>query len=127
MFPGEELDNIGAVSGEIVRSLNPNNVAPIQLAEQWRKLNNEIFDLGLLDEGSYFYLLYKHPVHDFKDKLFKANGKEIARFLRENMDPDKMEGLDLIISSVDMSCIVICNHDGEIFLAKPNLTRTEPK
>lgn len=38
--------------------------------------------------------------------------------MKERIIPDREEGLDIIISALDYSNIIVCNHDGQIFLVK---------
>jgi hypothetical protein len=63
-----------------------------------------------------YLLLYKHPVHDFKDRLFKVERSALRAFVRAEFRIDRMEGVDIMVPSPDMESVLIGNHDGGLFV-----------
>ena len=118
MFPGKKVGKEGKkIIDEIIHQLNPQKIAHFDLKNNWIRIDNEVYKLGFFKVVKYFYLFYKHPVHDYLDKLFISAQEELLSFLKNHIDPEKGEGVDVIIASSDLSHIIVCNHDGEIYLA----------
>lgn len=116
IFPGIKI-NSDKVKLNILSRLNPNNLAPIDNMKTWRRIDDEVYESDTVLNFEKYYLLYKHPIHDYLDKLFEVNRDELIFFMKERIIPDRGEGLDIIVCSKDFSELIVCNHDGEIYQA----------
>ncbi|NPC94280.1 hypothetical protein HOO54_19175 [Bacillus sp. WMMC1349] len=119
IFPGTKvIKNEDEIKKELNYKINPQNINPINNILNWVKLDKKIYSSGVLEKYEDFYLYYTHPIHDYLDKLFFTSYDDLIKFLKDRIDPDRGEGLDLIISSKDYETIIVCNHDGEIYQVK---------
>ena len=66
------------------------------------------------------YLLYEHPVHSHRNRLSRASRQDALAFLTSAIQPERFSGLDVSAVPEDFSCVIICNHDGGIFLSLPH-------
>jgi len=118
MFPGVQVEKSRTVMvvDKLFRRLNPRSLSPFDLMQTWTKIAIKKELCQLLTEERY-YILYKHPVHPHKDKLFDAERHDLQEFLLTRFDERKMEGIDLIVFSLNMNQIIVGNHDGELYSA----------
>ena len=118
MLPGIIIKDLSAYKKKINKILNPNNMPYIEVAKDWKLVNNKVYDI--IKELNYdtYYILYEHPVHEFKDKLSKVNKNELIDFIKNNFFSAENDGTDVTIATDDFSIIFVCNHDDEIYLAK---------
>lgn len=118
MIPGIDIKDIAVFKQKINKNLNPSKKPYIELLKVWNLVNKKVYDI--INELNYeiFYILYEHPVHEFKDKLSKVNKKELLDFIDNNFFSAENSGTDVTITSEDFSVIFVCNHDDEIYLAK---------
>ncbi|KXZ31517.1 hypothetical protein [Leptospira santarosai] len=110
IFPGTE---IFYEKDQIIQKML--TAAPINLKSlhKWNRL--DAIPYKALEKFEDYYLLYIHPIHTYKYRLFLTNQKDLIPFLKVRINPDRLEGVDLILSSLDFSEYIICNHDGEIY------------
>lgn len=65
-----------------------------------------------------YYLYYRHPVHEFKDRCSRATKAAAFEFLRERFSRERGEGVDLYLTPTDLSIVFAGNHDGDFFRVK---------
>jgi len=120
MFPGVRIrgPQFQSITEEILHQLNPNQVSSIDNLSKWIRVDHQIYEFEALTSSDSFYLFYCHPVHKYLDKLYLTNQAELVDFLRARIDSVRGNGLDLIIASLDMSHLIVCNHDGEVYVAR---------
>ena len=117
MFPGIKIDeNENALKIKILSRINPDKLDSFENMKRWRKINQKNETLNYLSDFQYYYLLYKHPIHDYKDKLFFVTKEDLIVFIKKKINPDLGEGLDIIIAPENFSKLVVCNHDGDMYL-----------
>jgi hypothetical protein len=116
MLPGTRLDDPAPIAAAIQAKLNPGGRPWFEVRKTWRPVVPSSDELeAFLVDGQY-YVLYTHPVHRFKDKLFLANRREVLDFLKQRFVPERGEGTDVTVAAVDLGRIVVGNHDGDLFL-----------
>lgn len=118
MFPGYEIKQRNRLVHNLKKIKNPLNQKGCEQFDDWTEISLELCCLILSDLHDEFYIFYEHPVHEFKNKLFKASGNEVSEFIKEEILPEQGLGLDMTIYSLDMKTIVAFNHDGDIFLVR---------
>jgi hypothetical protein len=120
MFPGVKITGpqFQSLTKEILHQLNPNQVSPIENLSRWIRVDHQVYGSDALTSSDSFYLFYCHPVHKYLDKLYLTNQADLVVFLRARIDSERGNGLDLIIASLDMSHLIVCNHDGEVYVAR---------
>lgn len=119
IFPGTRLlENFDELREEILLQINPKKLNSMDNLKNWKRIDNELYSVGGLGEYDNFYILYKHPIHPYLDKLFETNYQDLIEFLQDRIDPEKEEGMDLIIASRGFEKIIVCNHDGQIYHVK---------
>lgn len=116
IFPGTKINNnTKEIVSNILKVINPKNLKPIENVKTWIRVDEKIYESDMLLNNKDFYLLYKHPVHEYLDKLFEVSRDELIDFMKDRIYPDKEEGIDIIVSTKNFSRIIVCNHDGEIY------------
>lgn len=116
IFPGIRInDNKNETKLSILNGLNPNNIAPIDNMKSWIRIDEGVYELGIFEKYEEFYLLYKHPVHEYMDKLFDVSRDDLVQFMKNRINSKRCEGIDIIVCSKDFSSLIVCNHDGEIY------------
>lgn len=118
MLPGVEIvsDKTGII-GLIESRSNPKRLPPIEVLRQARPVGREVFDSEFFSGDKLYYVLYEHPILEGRDKLHLARKEELLPFLQTRIHPERGEGLDITVTSQDdVSGLLICNHDGEMFL-----------
>ena len=116
IFPGIEIINFDKekIIFKIESVSDPNNISIT-------RIDNEVYNLEIFEKYKTFYLFYDHPVHDFLDKLFMTDRDDLIKFMKERVSPERGDGFDMIVvPKNDFSEMIICNHDGDIFLAYQN-------
>jgi|GEM_PF-2619701 len=117
VFPGIRIDgDKNEIKLSILNGLNPNNITPIDNMRSWIRIDEGVYELDIFVKYEEFYLLYKHPVHEKMDKLFYVSRDELVQFMKDRIDTKRSEGIDIIICSKDFSKLIVCNHDGEIYI-----------
>lgn len=116
MFPGSEISESSKLVKTIQKRQNPLNLKPIDLLNSWERCDLQWCYENIIDLYDEFYIFYEHPVHNFKNKLFRTNKRECIEWIEEYIRPYEGTGIDVTISSLDMKCMIMCNHDGDIFL-----------
>lgn len=67
IFPGTRIfENFDELREEIILQMNPQKIHPLDNMRRWKRLDNEIYSIGKLED---YYLLYTHPIHNYLDKL----------------------------------------------------------
>ena len=117
MFIEIKLDDSIQLIEAMQKRLNPFNLKPIDLVDSWDTINLQCCLENFLKFHEEFYVFYEHPVHQFKNKLFITHKNQCIEFVKEHINPDEGTGIDVTISSLDMKSMIVCNHDGDIFLA----------
>jgi hypothetical protein len=120
IFPGIRVshDKANQIMKELLHQINPNNFEPGENIENWVQVGKKVYNSDAFFSEEGYYLFYKHPIHDYQDKLFLTNKTDVIAFLKDRINPDREEGLDVIVATEDYSKIIVCNHDGQIFLVK---------
>ncbi|MFD2330432.1 hypothetical protein ACFSR7_14375 [Cohnella sp. GCM10020058] len=120
IFPGNRIvhDEADRIMKELLQQINPQNLKSIDNIKNWARVDDEVYNTDALSSEDPYYLFYKHPTHDFMDKLFLTSKTEVVAFLKVRVNPERGDGVDVIVAPQDYSKIIVCNHDGQIYLAK---------
>jgi hypothetical protein len=116
---GIEIDKNerGAIEEKMLKALNPENIPYGKLFEtKYNSISkDDLIDKINFTESEEFYVEYTRGV---KTRILLATKGELVDVLSERIDPNRSEGLDLVISPSDFSYIAITNHDGDTFLIR---------
>lgn len=118
MFPGYEIKQRNRLVHNLKKIKSSSSLKSDNLSCKWTEISLEFCCSKLSDLQDEFYVFYEHPVHEFKNKLFKASRNEVTGFIKEEILPEEGMGLDMTIYSLDMKTIIAFNHDGDIFLVR---------
>jgi hypothetical protein len=117
VFPGKEIViERQQLMEDIALRRNPKALSPLEVLGQAQPVGKEVFDSAFFANNSAFYMLYEHPVHWNRNRLFYVEKMDLLHFLDAKIYPERMEGLDVTIVTTDLQGFLICNHDGEMYL-----------
>lgn len=85
--------------------------------EEWLEVNENVYSLEFFQENEEFYVMYLAP-GGVIERLYVTNCDDIVAFMRERVDYEHGEGIDLAVCTKEIANVVICNHDGQIFMLK---------
>lgn len=117
IFPGNKItENKTEIMFRVVAQINLDKDIITGEGEKWERVDDVNCISRILSDSESYYLLYKHPVHEYLDQLYLSKGDELISFIYDRIKPDRLEGLDITIASEDFILLVVCNHDGEIYM-----------
>jgi hypothetical protein len=73
-----------------------------------------VFERLLLDAATY-YVVYEHPMHDYLNRAYQTDGRQVKVFLTEQLNQKGGVGLDLWILSLQEHWLLACTHDDDIY------------
>ncbi|WP_146654987.1 hypothetical protein [Labilithrix luteola] len=111
-FPGDVISEPSATVDEIISRLRAAEALHRRQAVTFGEVRT-----ALVERPRHF-LLYKHPIHRFKDRLFRADTTDLLSFIQNEFSSERMEGVDIIVTDEPMSRFVVGNHDGDLFLIR---------
>lgn len=85
--------------------------------DTWIEMNENIYSLDFFKSKDKFYVLYLDP-ESVIQRLYHTDCSEIVSFMKEHIDSEKGDGVDIAICTKEINDAVICNHDGQIFILK---------
>ncbi|MBQ5851726.1 MAG: hypothetical protein IIW54_13080 [Lachnospiraceae bacterium] len=85
--------------------------------DEWLEVNEEVYSLEFFQQNDEFYVMYLDP-RGVIEKLYVTRCDDIISFMRERVDYEQGEGVDIAICTKEIANAVICNHDGQIFMLK---------
>lgn len=65
--------------------------------------------------ASMYYLYYTRHDCPKKNRIHRADRSSTVAFLSDRIDPERSQGLDVVITTEEMNCFLICSHDGDMF------------
>lgn len=80
------------------------------------EINKDVQFLNFLENGE-FYVMYLDPA-GVVQKLYATSCVDLIDFMREHIQYESGDGVNITICTKEMSNAVICNHDGQIFVIK---------
>ena len=110
IIPGEMIqdDNTMKKIEELINS--------IQFTD-WEEINEDVYSKGILINNNEFYVMYIDPWGDIK-RLFITARDQIMRFMKERINYEHGDGVDMVICNKDISNAIVCNHDGQVYELK---------
>lgn len=85
--------------------------------DKWVEVNEKVYALKFFEKNKEFYVMYLDPMGVI-NRLYDVCCDDIVEFMKEHIDYEFMEGIDIAICTKEVDNAVICNHDGQIFLIK---------
>ncbi len=85
--------------------------------DNWIKVNEKVYSLEFFEKNNEFYVMYLDPRGVIK-KLYSTCRDDIVGFMKDRINYEYGEGVDIAICTKEISNAVICNHDGQIFILK---------
>lgn len=85
--------------------------------DAWIEINETIYSSDFFKDNDEFYVLYLDPRGVIK-RLYNTCRNEIVGFMKDHIDYEEGEGIDIAICTKEFNNAVICNHDGQIFILK---------
>lgn len=83
--------------------------------DEWFEVNEDIYNEDFFKRYEEFYVIYLDPVGIIK-KLYISTCEEIIAFMKEHINYEHSEGVDIAICTKQIDNAVICSHDGQVFL-----------
>lgn len=83
--------------------------------DTWIEVNERIYSMDFFRQRDEFYVMYLDPRGVIK-KLYRTCGEDIVGFMKEYIDWERGDGVDIVICTDDICNAVVCNHDGQIFV-----------
>jgi len=84
------------------------------LTESRERVTAGVFEQLLMDAATY-YVLYEHPIHDYLNRAYQTDGRQLKVFLAEQLNQKGGVGLDLWILSLQKHWLLACTHDNDIY------------
>ncbi len=117
IFPGKDItDEQPQLMKDIDLRINPNRLPPLDIIQQAVPVGKEVLGSNFFADSDTFYLYYEHPVLQRRKKMYLVHKDDLMSFLNANIEPDRMEGLDVTVSDPELRWFLICNHNGEMYL-----------
>lgn len=85
--------------------------------DDWIKLDGDVYSSDFFQNNQEFYVMYLDP-SGIIERLYITPCIDILNFMKERINKEYGEGVDIAICTKEIENAVICNHDGEIFLIK---------
>ena len=118
-FPGKRIIlEVESLISTCLSLLNPKGIDPVENLKSWVEVNKNLYETDIFSDSDAFYLIYKHPVHAYLDKLYWAEKHALINFMKKRIDLERGEGLDIIIVPPSSYMMLVCNHDGEVYQVK---------
>lgn len=85
--------------------------------DEWIEVNGEIYSSDFFKTNDEFYVLYLDPRGVIK-RLYRTCCDDIVSFMKDHINYEEGDGVDIAISTKEIDNATICNHDGQIFMLK---------
>lgn len=70
--------------------------------------------------AEWFLVYYERHDCPRLNRLRLVTRDELVAFLNDRIRPERMEGVDLIITTFEMAEFLLTNHDGDLFYRRPS-------
>ena len=85
--------------------------------DKWLEVNDKVYVSNFFKQNKEFYVMYLDPIGVIK-RLYITNCDDIISFMKERINYEYGDGIDIAICTKEINNAVICNHDGQIFMLK---------
>ena len=85
--------------------------------DKWLEVNEKVYSLKFFHQNDEFYVMYLDP-RGVVERLYVTRCDDIVSFMKERVNYEYGEGIDIAICTKEIDDAVICNHDGQIFRLK---------
>lgn len=85
--------------------------------DEWFEVNEKVYSLEFFQQNEELYVMYLDP-RGVIESLFLTSCDDIVSFMKERVNYEHGEGVDLAVCTKEITNAVICNHDGHIFMLK---------
>lgn len=85
--------------------------------DKWLEVNEKVYSLKIFQQNDEFYVMYLDP-RGVIERLYVTRCDDIVSFMKERVNYEYGEGVDIAICTKEIDNAVICNHDGQIFMLK---------
>lgn len=118
LIPGNRIqsNNKEKIQKVILTRINANNGDNYSNINSWKRVDNDIYESSVIKKNEDFYILYIHPIHEYMNKLFETKVDVLIEFMKKYINYERGDGIDIVIATKDFNELIVCNHDGEIFL-----------
>lgn len=82
---------------------------------KWIEVNETIYDSDFFEKNSNVYVIYLDPCGKII-RLYSTSCEDIVDFMKEYVNYEHGEGVDIAICTMEIDNAVVCNHDGQIYL-----------
>lgn len=86
--------------------------------DKWIEVNEKVYSLEFFAQNDEFFVMYLDPRGVIK-RLYFTRRADIIVFMKEHINYEYGDGVDIAICPKDLHNSVVCNHDGQIFILKP--------
>lgn len=85
--------------------------------DKWIEIGEKVYSLNFFENNQEFYVMYLDP-RGIIERLYVTSCNEIVTFMKERINAEYGEGVDVVICTKEITNALICNHDGQIFILK---------
>ena len=93
--------------------------------DKWLEVNKRFTLLNFFNKTSSFYVMYLDP-RGVIERLYVTRCDDIVSFMKERVNYEYGEGVDIAYLHKKIDNAVICNHDGQIFMLKSEFLIMSP-
>lgn len=114
-IPGNKIENSQGIVNKIFKTLNPNELEPLELWKELKKITKaKAINHYKENPIKKYYMLYTDYSKNGANYIFIAEKETVINFIDNEFDEKLGEGFDIIISDVEFKKIIMGNHDGII-------------
>lgn len=85
--------------------------------EKWIEVDEKVYSLAFFQQNDEFYVMYLDP-QGLVERLYNTCRNDILDFMKERINYEYGEGVDIAVCTKNFDNAVICNHDGQVFILK---------
>lgn len=120
MLPGTDLTKTAPrLMSEVEQRMNPQGLHPYHAMCLSKRVDKSFLSSPFF-QALEFYLYYTRHDCPKKNRIHLADRSSTVTFLNERIHPERGQGLDVVVTTEDMVCFLICSHDGDMFFRKPS-------
>ena len=83
--------------------------------DDWIEVNEKIYSSEFFRQNDEFYVMYLDP-RGVIERLYVTHSDDIVGFMKERVSYECGDGVDIAVCTKDITNVVICNHNGQIFV-----------
>lgn len=120
MIPGTNLTKTQPELMRLISSqMNPFDLHPYHAMCLSRRVDKSFLSDTFFEADQFLLYFTRHDAPK-QNRVYMADRSSTLAFLVSRINPEKREGLDVVITTTEMGCFLICSHDGDLFFRNPS-------